>query len=160
MTFGLTCAIPLPQGPLKGQRSTRVRNTCTQDIPIRLSTTADLLAGTAMVCYLIAHACALLSSSTRQRCYLYQPLGSCGYRASSSSKPQLARFRCLAGCDYDLCEICMAATLSKRGAAQIAALDGFLYLNTSTGGSLLKLGSGLRGTMRAAIYNSTTGESV
>ena len=77
--------------------------------------------------------------------------GACGYR---SKMGEMARYRCITGCDYDLCASCMASVLS-RDSPSCAAIGAYLFVRVS---GLRKIGSGFLGSEPGRIYATAAGK--
>lgn len=63
----------------------------------------------------------------------------------------MTRYRCIAGCDYDLCTPCMSPVL-PREVASVASDGVFLYVTSRQSPGLTKLGCGQRGSQIARVY--------
>lgn len=64
----------------------------------------------------------------------------------------------MAGCDYDLCQYCVASVHCRGNS--IVAKDGYLYVTDSNKPGIFKLGTGARGTASAQTKQVIKGTSV
>ena len=86
-------------------------------------------------------------------CYPCLCKGGCGYRSSRGL--ELPRYRCIAGCDYDLCGPCMNPIL-PRYQAGITSDGTFVYVCTR-GSGVYKVGTGINGSAEGKIYAANRG---